>query len=298
MRKLPPLNALRAFEAVARLGSAQKASEELHVTHGAVSRHVKQLEHWLGITLFDRSQRNLKLNTNGNNYIQTISAALDLIHEGTNNIQNVKTSNMLGIATTHSFASKWLTDQLSNFYKLHCDIEIWLSLDQQLTNLNHTNVDIAIRMGKGPWPEYHCIPLMQDKLITVCSPLLLKQSIKLDSPKDLAKHTLLHDQDPNTQWSLWFKENKVLNIDPSKGPRFSSSDVLLRAAMSGQGVALVSEKLAEQDINEGRLIQPFESEVDLGEYHWLVIAQDKLENPNVKKFITWINNQLSQLEIK
>ncbi|PAJ73546.1 hypothetical protein CJF42_15225 [Pseudoalteromonas sp. NBT06-2] len=290
MRKLPPLNALRAFEAVARLGSAQKASKELHVTHGAVSRHVKQLEHWLGITLFDRSQRNLKLNTNGNNYIQTISAALDLIHEGTNNIQNVKTSNMLGIATTHSFASKWLTEQLSNFYKQYSDVEVWLSLDQQQINFNHTNIDIAIRMGKGPWPEYHCIPLMQDKLITVCSPLLLKQSIKLDSPKDLAKHTLLHDQDPNICWNLWFKENNVLNINPSKGPRFSSADILLRAAMSGQGIALVSEKLAAQDINEGRLIQPFSGAVNLGNYHWLVIAKNKLENINVKKFLIWIDN--------
>ncbi|SFC61869.1 transcriptional regulator GcvA [Pseudoalteromonas denitrificans] len=290
MRKLPPLNALKVFEATARLGSAQKASEELHVTHGAISRHVKQLESWLGITLFDRSQRSLKLNTLGKSYIQTISAALDLIQEGTINIQNIKSSNTLGLATTHSFASKWLMEKLPDFYKRHSDIEVWLSLDQQLINLQQSNIDIGIRMGAGPWPDLHCIALMKDKLITVCSPLLLNQNNKLETPKDLAKQTLLHDQDPTTQWSRWFKDNQVLNIDPTKGPRFSSSDILLRAAMSGQGIALVSEKLAQEDIKQGRLIQLFEASVDLGDYHWLVIPKNKLEHINIIKFLCWIKS--------
>jgi len=289
MKQLPPLNALISFEATARLGSAQNASEELNITQGAVGRHIKQLEQWLEIALFDRSQRNLKLNDTGRRYIKTITAALDLIHEGSANIQNVKTDNTINITIKEPYISDWLLALLPNFYKLHSEIQVQISLQQSTEPLTKSNIDISIKTGTGPWPEFHCVPLMQDKLITVCSPLLLKQSIKLDSPKDLAKHTLLHEQEPNTPWSLWFKENNVLNINPSKGPRFSSSDILLRAAMSGQGIALVSEKLAAQDINERRLIQPFEGAVDLGDYQWLVIAQDKIENTNVTKFLTWIN---------
>jgi len=298
MKKLPPLNALISFEATARLGSAQSASDELNITQAAVGRHIKQLEQWLGLTLFDRSLRNLKLNSTGSRYIKTVTAALDLIHEGSVNIQDVKTSNVITITIQQPTINDWLLALLPHFNKVHSDIRVQLLAQRNIAYPSESDTDISIKTGLGPWPEYRCIPLMQDRLITVCSPLLLKQSVKLDSPKDLAKHTLLHEQQPNTQWSLWFKENNVLNINPSKGPRFSSTDVLLRAAMSGQGVALVSEKLAAEDINEGRLIQPFESAVDLGDYHWLVIAQDKLENPNVTKFLTWINNQLSQLGMK
>jgi LysR family glycine cleavage system transcriptional activator len=200
MRMLPPLNALRAFEAVARLGNMQQAANELCVTHGAVSRQVKQLESWLGVTLFERSQRSMSLNEVGWGYRQAASAALDMIHESTINTRQHAASNVLSVATTHSIASKWLMPRLTDFSALYPDIEVWMSLSQQLTNFSQPAVRIALRIGRGPCPDLVCIPLMRDRLITVCSPQLLEQGNSLETPAELGNFTLLHDQDPRPQW--------------------------------------------------------------------------------------------------
>ncbi len=288
MRHLPPLNALRAFEVTARLGGVQRASEELHVTHGAISRHVKQLEGWLGITLFDRSHRSLELNSSGKAYLHSISSALNLIHEGTANLQRYKPPSTLGIVTTHSIATQWLLAKLPDFYRRHPEIEVWLSMEQHLTNFEGNTVDIALRMGTGPWPDLNCTPLMKDRLIPVCSSQLLERGRPLNQPADLSSYTLLHDQAPGSQWSRWFIENNIGSIDCSKGPRFSSSEVLLKAAINGQGVALVNEVLATEDLAQGRLVQPLPQFVDLGNFFWLIMPQDRQFNSNVKCFSKWI----------
>jgi len=288
MRRLPPLNSLRAFEATARLQGVQRASEELHVTHGAVSRQLKQLEAWLGVTLFDRSARNISLNSAGENYLKTVSSALDLIAQGSQNLQHLKAENTLGIATTHSIASKWLMDKLNLYSQVSPATEVWLSLEQRSTDFSATDIDLAIRMGHGPWPELHCLPLMQDRLIAVCSEGLLSSERRLKVPSDLAKFTLLHDRDPDTQWQSWFIANQLEPIDIAKGPRFTSSDILLNSAINGQGVALVSEVLAAADIAQQRLVQPLQQSVDLGVYFWLVMPREKYQQPQVRSFCDWL----------
>ena len=288
MRRLPPLNSLRAFEATARLQGVQRASEELHVTHGAISRHLKQLEAWLGVILFDRTRRNICLNSAGENYLKTISSALDLIAQGSQNLQHLKAENTLGIATTHSIASKWLMDKLNLYAQVSADTEVWLSLEQRSTDFTATGIDLAIRMGHGPWPDLYCLPLMQDKLIVVCSAKLLSKGPRLQEPADLAKFTLLHDRDPDTQWQSWFIANQFQLIDIAKGPRFSSSDILLNSAINGQGVALVSEVLAAADIAQQRLVQPLLQSVDLGVYFWLVMPREKYQQPQVRSFCDWL----------
>lgn len=285
MRRLPPLNALCAFEAAARLGSIQKASQELCVTHGAVSRHVKLLEEWLGVVLFERSHRSITLTPAGHAYQQTVSAALDLIQKGTIAVQHYKTPNTLGIATTHSIATKWLMERLPTFSKRHPEIEVWLTLEQPLTDFTKTGVDAALRMGEGPWPDLDCIPVLNDRLIPVCSPDLLKGN-PLRQPKDLLKHTLLHDQDPSAQWNRWFQMVGQNTI--SQGPRFTSTDVLLTAAISGQGVALTSEVLAKSDLASGRLVQPLPQAVDLGIYFWLVMPKRNRSVSTVMAFERWL----------
>ena len=294
MRQIPPLNALKAFEAAARLGGVQRASEELYVTHGAISRQIKHLEEYLGITLFDRSLRTLSLTSAGEAYLTSISSALDLIHEGTLNLQRVKSSNTLGIATTHSIATKWLVNKLPEFTELHPDIEVWLSLGQSLTNFESANIDLALRMGMGPWKGVDCQPLKSDRLIVVCSPHIMKKE-PLTQPKDLLTHTLLHDQDPSTQWSLLFAKYGLEEFDSTKGPRFSSSDVLIDAAMSGQGVALVNEALAKRDLVEKRLIKPLDLSIELGSYLWLIKSEVKPSNDNMMKFAAWIENCCKEL---
>jgi len=292
MRRLPPLNALRAFEAVARLGGVQKAGEELFVTHGAISRHIKQLEAWLGVALFDRSRRSLLLTDAGAAYRNSNSSALDLLQEGTREVLHRKPGNTLGVVTTPSIASKWLIDKLPRFASDHPEVEVWLSLEQGLTDFEKTGVDLALRMGEGPWPELSCVPLMTDRLIPVCSPQLLATVPALSAPADLATLVLLHDLDPAAQWHRWAEEHAVAAINTAIGPRYSSSDILIDMAMSGQGVALVSEILAARDIAHGRLVQILPQSVDLGEYFWLVTPPSRRSNPNVITFINWLTNKI------
>jgi len=286
MRHLPPLNAIRAFEATARLGGVLRASEELHVTHGAVSRQLKQLETWLGVTLFDRSQRNLALNAAGRAYLHSVSSALDLLHEGSAGLQQFKPNNSLGIATTHSFATRWLMDRLPDFNRQHPELEIWLAVDQKPTDFGNSKLDLGLRMGRGPWPDLHCIPLLRDRLVVVCSPQLAEQGLS-----DPMQHALLHDQDPAAQWSLWFQAQGLNCPDLSKGPRYSSTDLLLRAAVAGQGLALVSETLAQQDRDRGLLVRPRPEAVELGDYFGLVMPPGKAFDAKGKHFSRWLKEQ-------
>jgi len=286
MRKLPPLNSLRAFEATARLNGVQKASEELHVTHGAVSRQLKQLEEWLEVILFDRSARNISLNEAGKDYLKSIGCALDQIEQASQSLQQLKSENTLGITTTHSIASKWLLDKL-NEYSMHSpEVEVWLSLEQGRTNFAAAGVDVAIRMGNGPWPNLRCIELMQDRLIVVASPSLIND--QLNSPADLAKFRLLHDGDPAAQWLRWFDENNIELIGLAEGPRFSSADILLSSAIGGQGIALVSERLALKDLRSQRLVQPLQQSVNLDTFFWLVMPERSYCQPRVREFCDWL----------
>ena len=295
MRKLPSLNALRAFEAVARLGGVQKASDELCVTHGAVSRHLKQLEQWLHVPLFDRGERALRLTSAGEGYRQTLTAALDLIQEGTTAVCSYRADNTLGVATTHSLAAKWLMKKLPDFSRLHPEVEVWLSLEQGLTDLARSGIDLTIRMGSGPWPEYDCIPLMSDRLVAVCSPLLLSSSNALAAPEDMLSFTLLHDQDPQVQWSRWFAAHQLECPAELVGPRFASTDILLSAAMSGQGIALVNEALAAEDLAAGRLVKPLSQAVELGTYYWIVLPKERQQQAKVQHFCHWLQQQAGPL---
>ena len=290
MRNLPPLNALRAFEATARLGGVLKASEELHVTHGAVSRHVKQLEQWLGVELFLRANRSMKLTPQGRVYQQSIATALDLIREASQLVSNSKPPNTINLATTHSVATRWLLNKLPGFSKLQPDIEVWLTLEQGLTDFAKQNIDLAIRLGSGPWPNLHCVPLLRDRLVVVASPNLLARGEPLKTPHDLNGYALLHDQDPNTQWSRWCVLHQVHLDNVHAGPRFSSTDVLLNAAISGQGIALVNLFLANADIEQGNLTIALEQSVELGDYVWLVMPEHADSSHNIAAFCNWLGS--------
>jgi LysR family glycine cleavage system transcriptional activator len=165
---------------------------------------------------------------------------------------------------------------------------VWLSLDQQLGDFKNSSVDIGIRMGKGPWPGLICTPIMKDRLIPVCSPALLASGRGITSVEDLKQYTLLHDQDPSCQWQLWLAANDLQLPNASKGPRYNSGDILITSAISGQGVALVSELLAAKDIAENRLVQILPQIVDLGDYFWLVTTIEKRESEVVSLFYQWI----------
>lgn len=287
MRKMPPLHSLRAFEATARTGGVYSAAQELCVTHGAISRQLKQLESALGTPLFDRTQRNLKLNQNGQQYLKSISSALDLIEQAGLQLSDQQNLRRVAISTTHSIASRWLVDKLQGLAQ-HSDADVWLSLDQCCIDFSTSKIDLALRTGQGPWPKLHCIPLLQDRLIAVASPHLISEP--LPGLAALKEYPLLHDQDPAGQWLRLFNEHREAPPTLDKGPRLSSGDILLSTAIAGQGIALVSEQLARQDLAQGSLLQVLEHSVPLGVNFWLVMPREHYLKPQVRAVCDYLVN--------
>src|SRR5262249_8630105 len=237
VRHLPPLNALRAFEAAARLLSFSKAADELHVTHGAVSRSVRQLEGDLGIQLFLRTTRSVRLTPTGAAYAQEIRGALDLLAAATASVARQRSSGMLNVTTVDSFAAKWLVPRLFRFRRAYGDIDVRLSTSERLADFVKDGMDIALRCGRGRYPGLQSELLMEEDLSPVCSPALLDGAHPLRAPEDLKHHTLIHD-DFHVNWSIWLRAAGITGIDPHRGPAFYSSEHAVQAAVLGQGVVL------------------------------------------------------------
>lgn len=249
-RRLPPLNALRAFEAAGRHLNFRLAANEIGVTQGAVAQQVRHLEDVLAIRLFDRLPRGLALTRDGLAYFAAAQRALGIIADATDALQRRPTT--LTLSTTPSLASKWLIPRLARFNAAHPDIEVRVVADEKRSTFDSDGVDIAIRLctppfGKGLTGEL----LFTQDVFIAASPALLKRT-PLRKPADLKRHVLLHDAH-----DLWPEFLDALGeagrIDSTKGPRFSQTLLAIDAAATGQGVVLTSEPLVERDIAEGRL---------------------------------------------
>lgn len=291
-RKLPSLNAVKTFEAAVRHGTTVGAASELGVTHGAVSRQLQQLEEWIGRPLFRREAGRLVATTAGAAYAEIAGRSLDLLHDGTQDLLEVS-DNVVRISTTASFASEWLMPRLSDFQSRHPQVEIWVEEGKAIVNPRSGGCDLAIRMGRGDWSGVHAEPLMDDRLFPVCTPEIAE---KLKHTGDLAKVRLLHDDDPQAQWSRWL-ENAGTGVAPAKarhfsrGARFASSSLLLRATAAGQGVALARERLAETWLESGKLVRPFFETVELGPAYWLVTRPNIEPRRPLRTFLAWLKQQ-------
>ncbi len=292
-RKLPSLNAVKAFEAVVRHGTTVGAAAEIGVTHGAISRQIQLLEDWIGRPLFKRDTGRLVVTDAGAAYAEIVGRALDLLHDGTHALLDVS-DKVVRVTTTASFASEWLMPRLSDFQSRHPHIEIWVEEGKEIVNPRSGGCDLAIRMGLGEWPGVRVEPLMGDRLFPVCSPDLAG---KLAHPRDLGKFPLLHDDDPHAQWSRWLSKAGI-DMTPEmrkrfdRGSRFASSSLLLRAAAAGQGVALARARLAESWLESGKLVRPFPASVKLDSAYWIVTRYGiELRRP-LRIFITWLKQQV------
>ncbi|UXN58740.1 LysR substrate-binding domain-containing protein [Phyllobacterium zundukense] len=291
-RKLPSLNALKAFEAAVRHGTTVGAAAEIGVTHGAISRQIQQLEDWIGRPLFKRETGRLVVTDAGAAYAEIAGRALDLLHDGTQALLDVS-DNVVRVTTTASFASEWLMLRLSDFQSQHPHIEIWVEEGKEIVNPRSGGCDLAIRMGLGDWPGVHVELLMGDRLFPVCAPEIAGQ---LAHPGNLGKFLLFHDDDPHAQWSRWLSQASI-DMTPAiakrfdRGPRFASSSMLLRAAAAGQGVALARERLAESWLESGKLVRPFPTSVELENAYWLVTRHGIEPRRPLRIFIAWLRQQ-------
>jgi LysR family glycine cleavage system transcriptional activator len=251
-RRLPPLNAMRAFEAAARHLSFTKAADELAVTQAAVSHQVKSLEDWLGRPLFRRRNRAVYLTEDGQQYLRELTEALDLMTDATRRILAGGDGGVLTVSVLPSFATKWLVPRLGDFRNLRPDIDVRISANPDREDFRSSDVDLAIRAGSGEWDDVHKQHLMTEDLYPVCSPRLLQGPNPLRTPADLVHHTLLQDDDDRDEWRVWLTmagvDWQAAGIDPGRGTRFDDSSMLLQAAIEGQGIAIGRSALAETDI--------------------------------------------------
>ncbi|HEY1773351.1 MAG TPA: transcriptional regulator GcvA [Gammaproteobacteria bacterium] len=294
MRDLPPPNALKAFEAAARHGNLSKAAVELHVTHGAVSRQVKQLEDFLGCELFHRLPRGLQLTALGREFAFGVQGAFDQIREAVEAVRVDNSRQVLTVSTLASLAARWLVPRLHRFQKAHPETDIRLSTSPQLTDFDRDGIDLAIRYGRGRWPGVTALRLFTPEEFPVCSPKLLRGAHPLRMPADLKQVPLLHDT-THRHWQQWLELAKVRGIDARQGLVVEDMNVLIQAAIEGQGVALASAPLVQAEIEAGRLVRPFQINLPVELAFYAVYPKNRGGDPFVLTFVDWLREEAGQM---
>lgn len=286
MRKLPPLNALKAFEAAARSESFTRAAEELRVTPAAVSQHVKALEATLGIKLFKREHQRLAITEAGREYLAVIRDALDRIAVGTEHLVQRQSSGVLTVSTSPDFAAKWLVHRLGRLAETHPEIDLRVSATMHHVDFAREDVDLAVRHGDGKWPGLDVVRLCPERLFPVCSPKLVSGRKRIATAADLLNFPLLRLADWTT-WTRWFEAAGV--ADPvAHGPIINRASMLIDAAVDGQGIALARTTLAASDLIGGRLIRPIDVSLTMPNTYWIVSPNVTATTPKVATFRNWL----------
>src|SRR5829696_8789827 len=236
LRRLPPLNALKAFEAAARHESFTRAAEELCVTQGAVSHQVKALEETLGLKLFNRERQKLIITEAGREYLGVLRDAFDRIALGTARVVQRQSSGVLTVSTSPDFAAEWLVNRLGHFAEAHPDIDLRVSATLHHVDFAREEVDLAVRHGDGNWPGLDVVRLCSEQLFPVCARRLVAGRNRIVKASDLLKFTLLRLDDSNA-WTRWFEAAGVASA-VVHGPILNRASMLIDAAIDGQGVAL------------------------------------------------------------
>jgi LysR family glycine cleavage system transcriptional activator len=293
---LPPLSALRAFEAAARLTSFSKAADELSVTPAAISHQVHALESDLGVSLFNRRNRAVELTASGRILLPGLSEAFAGIHNSVRRLRAHNDTGTLTVTASPSFAAKWLVPRLYRFQELAPQVDVRISASDAVVDLAAGDFDLAIRYGTGRYAGLNVELLAKNEVFPACSPALLKAGPPLNTPDDLRHHALIHDQavdrDPLVPtWAMWLKAAGVHDMPPAPGLTFSAGHMALDAAIAGHGVALAYSTIAADDIAAGRLVRLFSLSLpDLFAYY-LVTAPGALERSKVKAFRDWLRRE-------
>lgn len=296
MRRLPPLGALRAFEAAARHLNFTVAAGELHVTQAAISHQVRQLEQWLGLKLFERRGHALTITEAGRGYLAEITVALDRIASATARVRQ-GIEGPLRITVLPSFAACWLVPRLDAFRAQHPEIDLKLTTSTQLWDGIDDRFDVGIRSGLGRWPGLTAELIARESLSPVCAPSLATGSPPLREPGDLRHARLLHDV-PRDAWRTWCERAGLTDIDVDTGLAFDDAGLVLQAALQGQGVALGRLTLAERDLREGRLVRPFDLAVPNDYSYWFVCPRAKAERADVAAFRAWLLAQAHEQAVR
>jgi len=284
---------LRAFEAAANRESFSAGADELHVTQAAVSHQIRALEDWFGFPLFRRDGRSVTLTEDGRQLFRATRTALDTIAGETARLLDRGRVGTVTVTTLQSFAATWLVPRLGRFRRLHPDIDVRVTTREEVVDLARSDVDLAIRFGQGDWPPLHVERLMGEELYPVCSPALAGGSPGLRSLEDLRHHTLIHDDYP-AGWEAWLTTvGAPGDIDASRGPLYTTSSLVIDAAVAGDGVALGRSTLVQDALADGRLIRPFDITVTAEHAYYLAYLPEALDRQPVHLFRTWLPEEVA-----
>ncbi len=292
-KRLPPLNALRTFEAAARNGSFKHAAEELCVSHSAISHQIKQLERHLGVELFSRKSRTVELTKAGRAYYPVLRGAFDRIAEGTERIFKPNEAGILTVQAYSTFAIRWLIPRLPGFRALHPDIRVRLHTSQWDVDFEHDDVDVCVMIGNRTRDDLHYDYLFSSQVFPVCSPAFLDAQPALEKPEDLAAQTILQVYPSERDWWVWMEENNVQGVDPDSGLQFDSYDMALNTAMQGLGVALGMEPFVNRDLDAGLLVELFPDVRVYTRGDWfLACRKERTETDKVVSFRAWLLQEI------
>jgi len=292
--RLPPLNGLRAFEVVARHLSFTRAADELHVTPAAVGQQIRALETFLGVALFERLHRSLRLTDAGRSCLPEVQTGFRKLRDAVDRVRAAQRSSVVVVSVEPDFAARWLVRRLDRFNVAHPDVDVRLDATLRLVDLAREEVDVAVRYGSGNWTGLRSEPLFEDEMFPVCSPRLLRGPHALRRPADLCHQTLLHEywgeEEDDSGWRNWLLAAAVDGVDPERGPRFAQHSLMLEAAAQGHGVALASGILAADDLASGRLVRPFGStgRMALGFAYYLAWSASRRERAPARAFREWL----------
>jgi LysR family glycine cleavage system transcriptional activator len=295
--RLPPLSALRVFEAAARRLNFRQAAEDLFVTPGAVSQQIRLLEEHVGVQLFVREGRGVALTEAGKAALPALRLGFEKLAEAARLMRQPQRRHRVTVSAAPSFAAKWLVPRLERFSAGHPEVEVWLAADMALTDFAATDVDLAIRYGSGAYRGLATELLLGETVLPVCAPSLL-EAAPIRAPRDLLNHVLLHDVSPSEDdgapdWAAWLKAHGVEGAAlAAKGPRFNQSSLVIEAALAGRGVALAKRALAEGDLHGGRLAAPLGAGSEaLAFGYYLVWPAGRQFTPAQSAFLAWLRQE-------
>jgi len=288
-KQVPPLRALKAFEAASRYLSFTKAAEELHVTQAAISHQIKNLEEMTGVSLFKRYNRSLKMTAEGKLYLMSIRDALESLEKATRQLKNRDSSGTLNISVLPSFATKWLSRRIWKFQEKHPEIDVRISAFEWLVDFKKEDCDIAIRYSnQGKWPGLTSELLFKEEVFPVCGRRYYKNMPSDLKPEDLLKMNLMHEDYVNEDWHDCFAMAGIRHLDNLRGTRYSHTVTMLESVENNQGFALGRTPFVQDDINRGLLVAPFDIRLDSSMSYYLVYPSDNHSDRKLQMIRDWL----------
>jgi DNA-binding transcriptional LysR family regulator len=292
------MDLLVGFEAAARHLSFTKAGEELFLTQSAVSRQIKDLEDELGVALFHRRHRALLLTEAGKQFYAATAQVLTTMRSATDRLRTQAGKKALSVTTTHSFAALWLIPRLAGFTRTHPGVDVRITAETRVQDLERDGLDLAIRHGPASLAGSHAIRLFGERVFPVCSPELLKSN-PLKKPADLVRHVLLQYDDPEGRhpwlhWKAWLEVAGIPELRPARTLSFSGYEQIIPAALAGHGVALGRTPLVRDLLASGELVAPFASSADPARAYYVVVSQNAAARPEVAGFVAWLKQEAAQ----